>query len=616
MRSTEPAVVMFVALAAFAAQARAQGASSIRIAIVQAEERASPTAADLAVLRRGARGADPDTARMAIRALGLLGRPVLVGDLVPVLRFELPELRAAAASAIGAALAGGGSSVAAALPTLVARLAAEEEPAVRAALADTLGQLPYGGADQIAQAARALIDLANRDSVTDRLGAARGLEALVRLNHSERTAAPAGPAWRPGEDTIATLRKLFGLPQDPAASATSLARAPSADALHDARVRRLALAGLIACGASNREVVERAAADGDSQVRRLAMTAAAAPNIPDDPAIAGALARGLHDPVAMVRIEAIRGQAARWPRSGGVCASAVELGADADPQVASAALDELGECGASPEALALLERTVDDLSYAGTPRSWHRPAHALVALSTADPKRAAARLGSFAGSALWPMRRYAARTAANLQDRATLETLVADARPEVAGEARDALARLSGQTRAPAPAPAPRRSDPPALPLTAADLRRLAAPRARIFVKGVGSFEIALFTAEAPATVLRFARLAEAGRYEGLTVDSALPNRLAAGVIRDSGAPPSTEFVRDEPGAWPHVRGAVGLSLQPSDGSDRQIFIDLVDNPSFDHTYTVFAQVLTGLDVIDRILEADEIERIEIVPGP
>jgi len=41
-----------------------------------------------------------------------------------------------------------------------------------------------------------------------------------------------------------------------------------------------------------------------------------------------------------------------------------------------------------------------------------------------------------------------------------------------------------------------------------------------------------------------------------------------------------------------------------------------VDNPRFDHKYPVFAQVLNGIDVLDQILEADIIERIEIVTGP
>jgi cyclophilin family peptidyl-prolyl cis-trans isomerase len=39
-----------------------------------------------------------------------------------------------------------------------------------------------------------------------------------------------------------------------------------------------------------------------------------------------------------------------------------------------------------------------------------------------------------------------------------------------------------------------------------------------------------------------------------------------------------------------------------------------VDNPRFDHRYTVFAQVLNGAELVDSILEGDVIESILIVP--
>ena len=136
-------------------------------------------------------------------------------------------------------------------------------------------------------------------------------------------------------------------------------------------------------------------------------------------------------------------------------------------------------------------------------------------------------------------------------------------------------------------------------------------------IRGVGTFELALFTAQAPAAVLRFAHLAEAGYYNGLTFHRVVPNFVIQG-----GSPGATEyigdasFMRDEVGLWPHVRGAVGISTRGRDTGDAQIFVDLVDNPRLDHDYTVFAQVLNGIDVVDQILEGDVIERIEIVVGP
>ena len=150
--------------------------------------------------------------------------------------------------------------------------------------------------------------------------------------------------------------------------------------------------------------------------------------------------------------------------------------------------------------------------------------------------------------------------------------------------------------------------------MTAEDLRRLANARARVTIRGVGSFELMLFTAEAPATVARFVRLAQAGYYNGLTFHRVVPNFVIQG-----GSPGANEyigdamFMRDEVGLWPHVRGAVGISTRGRDTGDAQIFIDLVDNPRLNHDYTVFAQVLNGMEIVDRVLEGDVIEKIDIV---
>ena len=136
-------------------------------------------------------------------------------------------------------------------------------------------------------------------------------------------------------------------------------------------------------------------------------------------------------------------------------------------------------------------------------------------------------------------------------------------------------------------------------------------------IRGIGTFELALFTAQAPATVLRFVHLAEAGYYNGLTFHRVVPNFVIQG-----GSPGATEFIgdasfmRDEVGLWPHVRGTVGISTRGRDTGDAQIFVNLVDNPRLDHDYTVFAQALNGIDIIDQILEGDVIERIDIVVGP
>jgi cyclophilin family peptidyl-prolyl cis-trans isomerase len=181
-----------------------------------------------------------------------------------------------------------------------------------------------------------------------------------------------------------------------------------------------------------------------------------------------------------------------------------------------------------------------------------------------------------------------------------------DARTAIA----DTLATLGASVPSPKAHGSPESAD-----LNADDLRRLASPRARITIAGVGIVDLALFTKEAPATVLRFVHLAETGYYNGLTFHRIVPNFVIQG-----GSPGANEyigdawFMRDELGLWPHVRGAVGISTRGRDTGDAQIFVDTVDNPRLDHEYTVFAQVLNGIDIVDRILEGDVIERVEIIP--
>jgi cyclophilin family peptidyl-prolyl cis-trans isomerase len=647
--------------------ARAQDAPAAprvsRLAVLEAEDRRAPTARDLAVIRSGVHSGDDQTARIAVRALGRLERPALIADIVPSLRHPVQEVRVEAANAIGQAAQGWKadkppppSTVDAASAPLVARLKVEAEPDVRAAICETLGRLPYVTAAQAESAEHVLLAAGARaDTVTDRLGVAKGLEAFVRVQRRLRP---------PGDETIALLK--------------GMATPGAADAATGARIRRLALEALIGVAAIDVQVLGAAAHDPDGQVRRIAMRAAAPPASPTvsaDEAHA-VLATGAADDSPAVRVEALR--VLRLRNDATACDAALAAAGGKDVQVALFALDQLAPCGASPDAVTALELAVADLSQAGAPRGWHRAAHALVALATAAPERATAALPQLAGSRIWQLRVYAARAAAQLGDRAALERLARDdddnvgetaveALQKLAGhdadtiyaaalsrsgnqilraaavalvdsphadvvvpplkaalqrlvkdgrdnshDARDAIARALGSVGASASGSIPSTIDND---LNADDLRRLASPRARVTIRDVGAFELALFTAQAPATVLRFARLAREGYYNGLTFHRVVPNFVIQG-----GSPGASEYVgeaafmRDEVGTWPHVRGAVGISTRGHDTGDAQIFVDLVDNPRLDHVYTVFAQVLNGIDVVDQVLEGDVIERIEILP--
>ncbi len=75
------------------------------------------------------------------------------------------------------------------------------------------------------------------------------------------------------------------------------------------------------------------------------------------------------------------------------------------------------------------------------------------------------------------------------------------------------------------------------------------------------------------------------------------------------------EYLRDELGGVSHRRGTVGMSTRGHDTGDAQWFVNLRDNTRLDADYTVWAEVVAGIDVVDAVLEGDTIERIEVLPA-
>ena len=454
-------VLLAIALLVVAAGAGAQPRSSApaRIAILVAEDRRAPTARDLAVIRAGLHSPDGQIQRIALRALGRLERPPLISDIVPGLKAALPEIRAEAANAIGQAAQGwkeppaprpavvrstlaarpgaGGLTIETVTATLVARLNADSDSSVRAAICETLGRLPYTSREQVRRAEAALLETARSESVVDRLGIAKGLEALIRLSRNLNPPSPEAIA------KLRDLATLAGRVRLAAAAAPRRAITRESDPSRDARVRRLALEALITAGAADEALMSGAAADSDAQVRRLAMRAASAPA--HAAVTADLLQKGLADDSAMVRLEALRSVGAPGGESPSqACAASLAATSDRDTHVALLALDQLGRCGASPEAASRLERTVNDLSQVGSPRGWHRSAHALVALASAAPDRAAAALPQFAGSRTWQLRLYAARAASVLKERRTLEKLANDENDNVREASIEGLMNVAG----------------------------------------------------------------------------------------------------------------------------------------------------------------------------
>ncbi len=151
-------------------------------------------------------------------------------------------------------------------------------------------------------------------------------------------------------------------------------------------------------------------------------------------------------------------------------------------------------------------------------------------------------------------------------------------------------------------------------PLTAETLQRLAKTIVRVTMAGGGQFEIKPLVELAPVSSALFVDRASRGYYTGLTFHRILPNFLIQG-----GSPGANEFMGgtrymiDEPGRTSQLRGTVGTSTRGRDTGDGQIYINLVDTPRLDHEYSIFAEVVRGMDVVDRILEGDAMTKVEVV---
>jgi cyclophilin family peptidyl-prolyl cis-trans isomerase/HEAT repeat protein len=192
---------------------------------------------------------------------------------------------------------------------------------------------------------------------------------------------------------------------------------------------------------------------------------------------------------------------------------------------------------------------------------------------------------------------------------ARLRPLLADVDEVIASAAAGIMNELAGvQQYAPAARPARRDLVPATGPL-----------RMRVTMSaatGGGAFDLVLDGARAPMTTARVVDLVRSRYYDGLTFHRVVPNFVLQG-----GSPGMNEYVgdgpfmRDELSLAHHARGTVGISTRGRDTGDAQWFINLVDNYRLDHDYTVFATVVAGMDVVDRILEGDVMESVRIVPN-
>jgi len=126
---------------------------------------------------------------------------------------------------------------------------------------------------------------------------------------------------------------------------------------------------------------------------------------------------------------------------------------------------------------------------------------------------------------------------------------------------------------------------------------------------------IEFFPADAPKTVENFVTLAKKGFYNGLAFHRVVPDFVVQGGDpkgNGTGGPGYT--IKAEFSKRKHVRGSLAMARsQHPDSAGSQFYITYGPTPHLDGSYTVFGQVTSGMEHVDRIKQGDRMKSVAIV---
>lgn len=113
----------------------------------------------------------------------------------------------------------------------------------------------------------------------------------------------------------------------------------------------------------------------------------------------------------------------------------------------------------------------------------------------------------------------------------------------------------------------------------------------------------------APNHVARIKELTRQGFYDGLKFHRVIPGFMAqTGDPRGDGTGGSGKNINAEFSKAPHVRGTVSMARAASPNSgDSQFFICFDDAPHLNGQYTVWGQVVSGMEFVDKIKAGSQI---------
>jgi peptidyl-prolyl cis-trans isomerase B (cyclophilin B) len=115
----------------------------------------------------------------------------------------------------------------------------------------------------------------------------------------------------------------------------------------------------------------------------------------------------------------------------------------------------------------------------------------------------------------------------------------------------------------------------------------------------------------APETVRNFAKLAQSGFYDDTLFHRVIPGFMIQGGDPNTKQPDKSRWGMGGPGytikaefnSRSHLRGIVSMArAMDPDSAGSQFFIVTTDSTFLDRQYTVFGEVVEGMDVADKIV--------------
>jgi len=165
------------------------------------------------------------------------------------------------------------------------------------------------------------------------------------------------------------------------------------------------------------------------------------------------------------------------------------------------------------------------------------------------------------------------------------------------------------------------------------EIKKMSGTKAIIETK-FGNITLKFFPEVAPGHVKNFIDLAKKGFYDGTTFHRVIPGFMIQGGDPNSKDTNKSKHGQGGPGYTikaefndkPHKRGTLSMARAGHhDSAGSQFFICVKDSPFLDKQYTVFGEVESGIEVVDKIVSQprdgndnpnDRIEmKVKIVEG-